>query len=72
MKNKVIKGLTISGTQHEIDAKYWGGKEESSKQDKLVSGNNIKTINGESILGAGNINLNFLGGDPVGLYTTTT
>ena len=28
---------------------------ESSKQDKLVSGTNIKTINGESILGSGNI-----------------
>lgn len=28
---------------------------ESGKQDKLVSGTNIKTINGESILGSGNI-----------------
>ena len=27
----------------------------SGKQDKLVSGTNIKTINNESILGAGNI-----------------
>lgn len=28
-----------------------------AKQDKLVSGGNIKTINGESILGSGNLNL---------------
>ena len=28
-----------------------------SKQDKLVSGENIKTVNGESILGAGNIKI---------------
>lgn len=27
----------------------------TSKQDKLVSGTNIKTINGESILGSGNL-----------------
>jgi hypothetical protein len=27
----------------------------SSKQDKLVSGNNIKTINGKSLLGSGNL-----------------
>ena len=29
----------------------------SNKQDTLVSGNNIKTINGESILGSGNITI---------------
>lgn len=29
----------------------------SLKQDTLVSGSNIKTINGESILGSGNLNL---------------
>lgn len=28
----------------------------ASKQDKLVSGRNIKTINGESVLGSGDIN----------------
>ena len=32
-----------------------GGHILSNKQDKLVSGTNIKTINGESILGEGNI-----------------
>ena len=30
---------------------------ESSKQDALISGTNIKTINGESILGSGNIEI---------------
>lgn len=33
----------------------------SGKQDKLVSGTNIKTINGESILGSGNLTI--AGGD---------
>ena len=30
----------------------------ATKQDKLISGTNIKTINGESILGSGNITIN--------------
>lgn len=29
----------------------------NNKQDKLISGNNIKTINGENILGSGNISI---------------
>lgn len=33
------------------------------KQDKLVSGDNIKTINGESILGPGNIDISGGSGD---------
>jgi hypothetical protein len=36
----------------------------SAKQDKLVSGTNIKTINGTSVLGAGNITIE--GGDSTG------
>lgn len=35
------------------DLNNWNGK-----QDKLVSGNNIKTINNISLLGSGNININ--------------
>ena len=35
---------------------------ESDKQDTLVSGSNIKTINGQSILGMGNINIEGGGG----------
>ena len=38
----------------------------NSKQDLLVSGTNIKTINNESILGSGNISISG-GGDPVGI-----
>ena len=52
-----IKQIKIGNTLHEINAKYWNGKEASSKQDKLVSGSNIKTINDESLLGAGNIKI---------------
>ena len=33
-----------------------------NKQDKLVSGTNIKTINGKSILGYGNIEITSFGG----------
>lgn len=36
------------------------------KQDKLVSGTNIKTINGESILGSGNIEISGGGGSSSG------
>lgn len=39
----------------------------SSKQDALVSGTNIKTINGESILGSGDITVGGSGGGSSGL-----
>ena len=32
----------------------------TAKQDRLVSGTNIKSINGNSILGSGDLNLNTL------------
>lgn len=38
----------------------------SGKQDKLVSGTNIKTINGQSILGSGNITIEGGGGSSSG------
>lgn len=41
----------------EIDADTLGGKAPSSFQDKLISGTNIKTINGSNILGSGNITI---------------
>lgn len=43
----------------------------SSKQDALVSGTNIKTINGESILGSGDITVGG-GGSASGLLVTIT
>lgn len=54
----------IDGKMQDIDARLDEDEEvtgaalnalEGSKQDNLVSGTNIKTINGESILGSGNI-----------------
>ena len=41
---------SIAHTLEQEDLDYW-----SSKQDRLVSGDNIKTINGISILGDGNL-----------------
>lgn len=46
-----------------IDLSGYATKEElADKQDKLVSGTNIKTINGNSILGEGNIEISGGGG----------
>lgn len=43
-----------------------------NKQDKLVSGTNIKTVNGETLLGSGNIKIQSGGGGvPVGAIFTT-
>ena len=54
--NKIIKKIVLSdGTAADLDVKYWGGLETSAKQDTLISGTNIKTINGQSIIGEGNI-----------------
>ena len=41
---------SIAHTLEQEDLDYW-----SSKQDQLISGDNIKTINGISILGDGNL-----------------
>ena len=44
------------------DALNEAGNKIKNKQDKLVSGTNIKTINGASILGSGNIEITGEGG----------
>ncbi len=44
----------------------------NGKQDTLVSGTNIKTINGESILGNGDITISDAVGNSVGYYDTIT
>lgn len=58
-----ITAITTAGTWN---ASYWQALDplqtqidniKSSKQDTLVSGTNIKTINNQSILGSGNINI---------------
>lgn len=55
MAIKMVKRLNIY-SKEQTDTKL------SSKQDRLVSGTNIKTINNQSLLGAGNINIT--GGSP--------
>ena len=49
--------------KHEADGKYY--PIEKQIQDQLISGTNIKTINNESILGSGNINIPSSGGSLV-------
>ena len=46
-------GVTVQA--YDADLTSWAGVAPSSKQDALVSGTNIKTINNESLLGSGNI-----------------
>jgi hypothetical protein len=54
---------------------YW--YDDAAKQDTLVSGTNIKTINSESLLGSGNLviegggggSINFDGGSPTSDYS---
>ena len=50
--NSAVTAHTADGSIHvtSSDKSAW-----SAKQDALVSGSNIKTINGESVLGSGNI-----------------
>ena len=45
---------------------------ETSKQDALVSGTNIKTVNGESLLGSGDIAISGGGGSELTLYTDSS
>ena len=45
----------MSLTQQIIDFAIRVGQELKSKQEKLISGNNIKTVNSQSLLGSGNI-----------------
>jgi hypothetical protein len=46
-QNKIINRVLLEGQEYEINAKYWGGYETSD----------VKTINGESIFGEGNIEI---------------
>ena len=52
-------GLEAKGyeTKENASTTYATKEELSNKQDALVSGTNIKTVNGQSILGAGNIEI---------------
>lgn len=57
-------------TETELNAKGYLTEHQdiSGKQDKLVSGSNIKTINGYSLLGSGNITIEGGGGGTGGTY----
>lgn len=46
-------GSTVQA--YDADLTAWSGVSTSAKQDTLVSGTNIKTINGTTVLGSGNI-----------------
>ena len=66
--------IAITGEGGSIDTSSFATKTEvntnlSKKQDKLVSGTNIKTINGQSLLGNGNIEIT--GGSTEGPGTET-
>lgn len=52
--NQIVDYPDGSGT---IATQEWIGSQLDSKQDDLVSGTNIKTIEGQSLLGSGNIDL---------------
>ena len=63
------KLTTTRTTAGSIDTSNFATKADlEKKQDKLVSGTNIKTINGESILGSGNITIS--GGSSGGTVIT--
>lgn len=52
-----IENVTLSGNKSLADLGIASADALSDKQDTLVSGTNIKTINGNSILGEGNIEI---------------
>lgn len=49
-----IKSISVNGAMHYLSDTYARNLIEG-KQDALVSGTNIKTVNGTSLLGSGNI-----------------
>lgn len=70
VQNKVIKAALDNLTKEVVDNEEVTAaaltdldKRVSKKQDVLIDGENIKTINGESILGKGNIKIQGGGGN---------
>jgi hypothetical protein len=66
--NLTNKPTTVSSFTN--DANYVNTTQLATKQNTLVSGTNIKTINGQPLLGSGNIAIT--GGTGDGLYTNNT
>ncbi len=69
----VLAAGVIDDTQTSTATTWSSQKIDADKQATLVSGTNIKTINGESVLGAGNISAQsvYLDGDPAPYVTQT-
>lgn len=70
LTNDVLNEIWISSTENDhqvtVEQKQLATTSDlSTKQDTLVSGTNIKTINNESLLGSGNINITSGGGTMV-------
>ena len=66
---EMVDGTDAQLTELESKLNKPGGSDPSEldkKQDKLVSGENIKTINGESVLGGGNIAVGNIAGVEIG------
>lgn len=70
-----VTGVKINGSQKnpsngvvDLGTVITSHQDISGKQDKLVSGTNIKTINGQSILGSGDITIEGGGGSSGGEY----
>lgn len=66
MADEKALGLSVLATVRD-----WVKSLVSGKQDALVSGTNIKTINNTSLLGSGNITIEGGGGSDVAVTTTT-
>lgn len=70
-----ITGIKMNGTSKgtsgvvDLGTVITSHQDISGKQDRLVSGTNIKTINGASILGSGNITISGGGGSSSGAYS---
>lgn len=68
---KVVAGTGLSGT-YSNGTMTLTAPHDTTKQDTLVSGTNIKTINNESLLGSGNITISAEAGIFVCEYGVTT
>jgi len=69
--------ITIEGSGSDVDTSNYVTKDDlqdavGDKQDKLISGTNVKTINGKSILGSGDITIEGSGSGDSGSNTFDT
>ncbi|MGM9968846.1 MAG: hypothetical protein ACI35S_00450, partial [Anaeroplasma sp.] len=69
--NGSTKGTITSSGTIDLGTVITSHQDISGKQDKLVSGTNIKTINGNSILGSGDLTISGGSGD-ISVATNTT